>query len=145
MWLLLALIITAVTEYIGHRWLHHKSSGALWRDHVVRHHGQHSVEVNIDLPIWHNLLSATPWVIISVSLGLWELTFWLYVCAIVHAIMWTQLHRSFHDVKHSWIVKMPGYWMLRRHHLHHHDVATKNYGVVFGPLMDKICGTWSKP
>ncbi len=145
MWLLLAVAITAISEYIGHRWLHHKSSGVLWHDHVVRHHGRRSTEVNIDLPIWHNLLSATPWVIISLALGIWQLTLWLYVCAIVHAILWTKLHRSFHDVQHSWITKMPGYNMLRRHHLYHHDVATKNYGIVFGPLIDICFGTWRKP
>ena len=58
-----------------------------------------------------------------------------------YSLLWTGLHRSMHEVGGRWALHLPGYAALRAHHLDHHRHAGRNFGTVFGSLMDRICGT----
>ena len=46
-----------------------------------------------------------------------------------------------HGVGGQWTTHLPGYAGLRAHHLDHHRHPGRNFGTVFGSLMDRICGT----
>jgi hypothetical protein len=46
-----------------------------------------------------------------------------------------------HEVGGRWALHLPGYAALRAHHLDHHRHSGRNFGTVFGSLIDRICGT----
>jgi hypothetical protein len=52
-----------------------------------------------------------------------------------YPLLWTRLHRSMHEVGGRWALHLPGYAALRAHHRH----SGRNFGTVFGSLMDRIC------
>ena len=137
-----SVLFVAFAEYSIHRWWQHKHS----YDHYHRHHymGHNHYRV-IDLPPWISLLIASP-----ILLPLFFLVPGASYCfagiIVWHSVAWTMLHRAFHGVVvHTFTPKWPGYGYLYRHHMAHHDRPDRNYGTVFGPLVDIVFGTRRKP
>jgi len=143
----------AVVEYLLHRHIMHRPhrNPLLWEafhTHAVLHHQDARNDLNIDAEPAYNLLLGSP--VIALVLGVGWLTgdpstllAALVIAGLIvgYSLLWTGLHRSMHGVGGRWATHLPGYAALRAHHLAHHRHAGRNFGTVFGSLMDRICGT----
>ena len=158
MWLLVAFAVwtigfLAVVEYLLHRHIMHRPhrNPFLWEafhTHAVLHHQDARNDLNIDAEPVYNLLLGSP--VIALVLGVGWLTgdpptllAALVIAGLIvgYSLLWTGLHRSMHEVGGRWALHLPGYAALRAHHLDHHRHSGRNFGTVFGSLMDRICGT----
>jgi sterol desaturase/sphingolipid hydroxylase (fatty acid hydroxylase superfamily) len=141
------LAVIATAEYLSHRLVMHHLTAILpskYDRHAIEHHKRGRVDFDVDLPVWFSLLVGLPWfVVVWAFFGAVGLLAAVAVAA-AHAILWTGLHRSFHDLDSGWATWLPGYAALRRHHLIHHRHLGKNFGGAFGPLLDWPLGTWAK-
>lgn len=145
--ILTTLAVIALLEYLSHRLFQHHPTAVLpakYDRHAVQHHRLNRVDFDVDLPVWYVLLIGSPWFVV-----VWS---WLGSAALLaatatataYAILWTGLHRSFHDLDSHWATWLPCYEALRRHHLIHHRYQGKNFGGAFGPLLDWPLGTWAR-
>ncbi len=131
-----AVITVAIAEYSIHRWvMHHPRGGSSFHDHAIRHHAHKQNDGNVDLPMTTNFLIAIP-LAMPVAFWWWQYSVCLMIVAGVHSLLWTMLHRSFHDVGCAFVKYLPLWRRLHVHHMEHHRQPTKNYGAVFGPLVD---------
>jgi hypothetical protein len=144
---LLTVVSLAIVEYLSHRLvMHHPCSAPLYPTydrHAVQHHRLGRLDVNIDAPAWFYLSLASP---VLAALGLAGRWVELAVCAgtiVAYARLWTGVHRATHGLGGRWATWLPGYGMLRRHHLAHHARPGRNYGALFGPILDIPMGTWA--
>jgi sterol desaturase/sphingolipid hydroxylase (fatty acid hydroxylase superfamily) len=149
--LYLALVVVALVaiEYLVHRLIqHHPCPGPLARSydlHAVQHHRQKRVDVNVDAPAWWYGLLGVPLWAPPLCVGRWGLALAVLVLIGGYAALWTGLHRAIHGLGGKWATWLPFYPALRAHHLTHHQRPGRNYGAVFGPLLDRPLGTWSRP
>jgi hypothetical protein len=140
------MCLLPVVEYLLHRLvMHHETplAGGVYHRHAVLHHRHGRTDVNIDLPCWFAVLFVTPLVCFLLLVGCNFAAGTLGALAVVYAKLWTGLHRNFHGVGGRWTGRLPGYASLRRHHLTHHAYTGRNFGTVFGPLVDRAMGTWA--
>lgn len=133
----------AVMEWFIHKyWMHRPFPGlyTTFREHHIEHHSKERNDLNIDLPVTTNWKVSIP---ICFLIGLFsiQLAIITFIVSTLHAILWTQFHRSFHDVGGFWTRRIPGYNKLLGHHIRHHDRPNRNYGALFGPCIDFIMGT----
>lgn len=139
--------ILPLVEYLSHRLvMHHPTKVApdIFDRHAVQHHRLGRHDINIDLEWWWALLLASPGLIVLVACRLYVATGTLAMIAVFYALLWTGLHRSIHGLGGRWTTRLPGYSALRSHHLRHHARPGRNFGTVFGPLLDRPLGTWAK-
>lgn len=148
-YLLACIAAIAVAEYLAHRLVqHHPCPGVLaatYQCHVGQHHRRGRLDVNIDAPAWWYALLGTPLWAPPVALGRPGLALAVLALVCGYAVLWTGLHRAFHGVGGRWAVRLPGYRALEAHHLTHHARPGRNFGAVFGPLLDRPLGTWAGP
>ncbi len=145
--LLTAVSIVAIMigEYLAHKYLmHNKLSDrfeAYYIEHHLQHHAHNRLDVNIDLWPFAQLLLFSPLIVLI----WWFFPVWAYISTgliIFHSLLWSVLHRSYHDLGCKWIKYVfPFYNRWRKHHLDHHLQPSKNLGAAFGPIPDAIVGT----
>jgi Fatty acid hydroxylase superfamily len=141
-------LYAATAEYLSHRLVMHirtPLSPSAFREHAVLHHGDAQDEQHINLSLWFNGLVCVPLLVIELAAG------WYLAAAIVplgvaaYTATWNLIHRRFHGVGSAWPRRLPGFAALERHHLGHHAHQSKNFGGLFGPLLDRPLGTQAKP
>ena len=133
-----SVLFMAFAEYSIHRWWQHEYS----YDHYYRHHSLSDNDLElIDLPWWRALAIATP-IAFAMNFYTISLVTCFYLVVFMHAILWTLLHRAFHGISFGGIInRMPGFGALYRPHIGHHERPDRNYGAVFGPLVDIVFRT----
>lgn len=108
--------------------------------HSLLHHKDERNDTNIDLEWWFASLMSLPIVgVLYFTLG-WIPALVMLLLAIIYSIVWTKMHRAFHDLESGWIRYVPGYNQALTHHLRHHDKPNKNLGTVFW-FSDYLFGT----
>lgn len=136
----------AVVEYLAHRLvMHHECPslrGAFDRHHV-QHHRRRRFDINVDTPAWWGLLLMSPLLVAVGWLGGWAALVASTATVVAYAWAWTGVHRAIHGLGGDWATHLPGYTALRRHHLDHHARPGRNFGTLFGPLLDRPLGTWA--
>jgi hypothetical protein len=146
--LILSLALMATAEYLIHRYLQHKPSLPILQPtlhrHAVLHHRDGRNDLNVDLPAWYSAMLASPIVVVAWLVGFGGFGAIFLAVATAHAVIWTHLHRSFHGGQSYFMTYLPGWGFLFDHHIEHHDNPTKNFGAVFGPLVDVVAGTHAK-
>lgn len=148
-----------IHKYILHgRWLH--QHGPRWlRFSYRQHHTEHHVHKRnqylphialtwVDywpfwlLALWH----VQRYLLLGQPGGLSSLVAILIVTT-GHRLLWNALHKEMHGLTTgSWVVRLPGWAFLARHHRGHHNNHTKNLNVVL-PMADYLLGTvytWPK-
>jgi hypothetical protein len=143
----LTLILLPPAEYLLHRLvMHHETAiapGAFDRHHV-QHHRRGRLDVNVDLPVLWTLIYGSPLlVVLCLAMG-WQAALGSALVLALYGILWTGLHRAIHGVGGRWATWLPFYNALERHHEAHHAHVGRNYGTVFGPLLDWPLGTWTR-
>lgn len=145
LWSLVAYATTAVFEYVGHFLMHRLTGTRIHRDHAIRHHAQgvNTPEVT-DIALTTHLKFGG--VLLVLAYGLIDVVGAVALTAafMLHAVLWTRLHRQIHGVEQNWSRRLPGYALIRRHHLFHHVRTDRNYAVLF-PFMDRLLGTRYAP
>ena len=140
-YLFVSVLFMALAEYSIHRWWQHEHS----YDHYHRHHYMNDNENKlVDLPPWISLPVASP-ILLPLFLFAPEAFYCFGGVVLWHSVAWTTLHRSFHGVEivgiEAFTSRWPGYQYLYQYHLVHHKQPNRNYGAVFGPLVDIVFGT----
>jgi sterol desaturase/sphingolipid hydroxylase (fatty acid hydroxylase superfamily) len=135
----------ALIEYSIHRFMMHKQflflPKKVFTEHAIEHHSKNRIDVNIDLnPLLH-LVIGIPVFIVLGMLGWWTFLAALVTTFILHGLLWTKLHRGYHEVERGWIRFFPPYSFMKKHHLLHHKHPSKNYGAVY-IFTDLIFGTY---
>lgn len=142
--LAVTLAALAVVEYLAHRLvMHHECPplrGAFDRHHV-QHHRLGRLDVNVDAPAWFYLSIGSPALAALALAGLWAELATAAATIAAYAWLWTGVHRAIHDLGGRWATFLPFYPALRRHHLAHHARPGRNFGALFGPLLDAPLGT----
>jgi hypothetical protein len=145
--ILATLIALPPVEYLLHRlFMHHPTPLApdVYDRHHVQHHRRGRLDVNVDLPALWTIGVASPWLLaVELVLG-WPAAIGAALVVAAYAILWTGLHRAIHGVGGRWATWLPFFPVLARHHEAHHAHVGRNYGTVFGPLLDWPLGTWTR-
>jgi hypothetical protein len=158
-WLPACLFIVAAAEYAGHRWpLHHSwyaSRLGLGRDHLAHHKlFARQFEWAHEVPNWYDayairfafgLLWALP---ISLPVWAWvseSLAVAFVLTAATHALVWQWLHNQMHRPTAGWIVRTRYFRFIREFHAVHHQKPRTNFGFLFAPFFDWLCGTYRTP
>jgi sterol desaturase/sphingolipid hydroxylase (fatty acid hydroxylase superfamily) len=73
---------------------------------------------------------------------------WIFVAlAVDYYVLYECCHMAYHLPESSWVGRLPGMALLRRHHTHHHDLELMshwNFNVTF-PIFDRVFGThWER-
>lgn len=140
-WVVAAGATAALFEYFGHYLMHRLAGTRIHRDHALLHHdgGVNTPEV-IDLALTTHLKFGG--IVLVIFFGLIDVigAVALTVAFMLHAVLWTSLHRQIHGVEENWSRRLPGFALIRRHHLFHHVRTDRNYAVIF-PFMDRLLGT----
>lgn len=141
------LLIVMLVEYFSHKYLMHKRLfpfigplDKVFIRHSLLHHKDERNDTNIDLEWWFALLMSLPIVIAFYLVIGWIPALVMLLTSIVYAIVWTKMHRAFHDLENSWIKYIPGYKLALKHHLDHHNQPNRNLGTVFW-FSDYVFGT----
>ena len=142
-YILASVFLIGLGEYVVHRFSMHRQ---FWRfrdlylEHAIEHHKKERNDINIDMWPFNQLLLTSP-----IIVGLW---FYDPIASVVlvsmiifHSVLWTVLHRSFHNLGCNWARSIPGYFFLRQNHLAHHDNTKGNYGIIFGSPFDYLFRT----
>ncbi|MGE5244834.1 MAG: sterol desaturase family protein [Betaproteobacteria bacterium] len=144
-WLVIALFVTAVAEYVGHRYPMHRPLGSSrlmrrrFEQHVLKHHrGVNSPEVMDLWPMTHFTWGAP--LMIAVGAIDWVGAAALACTFVCHALLFVWLHRAIHEVETNWTQRIPFFHELKRHHLDHHLRPSFNFGLVF-PWTDLLFRT----
>lgn len=152
-WLPLHCLGISVAEYIAHRWFMHKKTwinrkGYQW--HHVEHHGMKINEPYfpyIDQHLFYYLAYGSPMIAFYVVRGLtgagyaWGGLASLMLVFVVHARLYSLIHRCEHELESNWTERMPGFVAMKRHHLDHHLKPNRNFAVVF-LWTDRLFGTY---
>jgi len=89
------------------------------------------------------MLYASPLALALLAIG-WPASVACLAVVSLYGILWTGLHRSFHGVGGRWAERLPFHDRLKRHHMAHHRWLGRNFGTVFGWLLDAPLGTWTR-
>ncbi len=143
-YIIILLFAIMIGEYLAHKYLMHMKLPRLenwFTEHHIEHHSKNRMDINIDLWPFAQLIIFSPAIA-----GVWYYNWvWGLVTIdliVAHSMLWSILHRSYHDLGCRWIKYIfPFYKTWRTHHLNHHKNPHKNLGAVFGPIPDIIVGT----
>lgn len=149
LWLAGAVALTALLEYLAHRFFMHRplldrfGLRGVFQKHALIHHRDGRNDLNVDLPIRTHFLWGFTFVGVS---GYFEIAGAVIVAAsfVGHAVLWTRLHRAIHGLEKNWSQSLWIYRAVERHHLEHHRSPTRNFGAVF-PFTDYLFFTRSRP
>ncbi|MEK6261349.1 MAG: sterol desaturase family protein [Planctomycetota bacterium] len=147
---LAVLTIILVTEYVVHRWVLHRLARCLRRfarlqlqqkAHAHDHHGKsdNSLEL-IDLPVKNWLWAFFPAILLATPYD-YRLAIIMTLGCVCHSVGWSILHRACHDLGYGRLKSWPITSSLIEHHLAHHAHPNRNFGALFGPVMDCIMRT----
>lgn len=142
-WCLAFLATLPLLEYWAHRWMQHRPArypSETYRSHVIDHHArrQNRLEL-VDISFRRTVVQgAAIW--LPIGLVDWRGGLVFAVGLFLYGILWTKLHRAHHDLEVNWTCWLPFYSVLRRHHLAHHALPTKNFAPVF-LFTDRLFGT----
>ncbi len=143
-YIIILLITLMIGEYIAHKYLMHAKLFRLekrYQEHHIEHHSKNRMDINIDLWPFAQLILFSP-----IIAGIWYYN-WIWGATFIgmllgHSLLWSMLHRSYHNLGFRWIKYVfPFYNTWRQHHLNHHLSPNKNYGAVFGPIPDILIGS----
>lgn len=153
----ITFVVISLFGYWTHRWLHHTSSGALYRSHMAHHlkfyppSDYMSIDeyrdpgndntAHIFLMLGLPLLAA-PVVLLILHIIGWPVFITIGVSTLIFGGAHDYLHDSFH-VQNVWMRKH--YWFEKLTWLHflHHTHMQTNYGIYFFGW-DRIFGTMKK-
>jgi sterol desaturase/sphingolipid hydroxylase (fatty acid hydroxylase superfamily) len=147
LWVAGTVLLLAPVEYLAHRLLmHHETPLApgVYDRHARLHHRAGRLDVNVDLSPGYALLLGAPALLGLFATGRLLGLACTALTVAAYAVLWTGLHRAIHGLGGRWATRLPGYRALRRHHLAHHARQGRNFGTVFGPLLDRPLGTWHR-
>jgi hypothetical protein len=156
----LTFLFANLTEYFGHRGpMHHprRGLGLIFERHTRQHHrfftpqrmafeGSRDFKAVLFPPIL--LLFFFGGLALPVGIPLALLTsanvgYLFSLTAIGYFLNYELLHFSYHTPADSWIARLPGVAVLRRHHTAHHDHALMshyNFNITY-PIADRLMGT----
>lgn len=160
----LTLLYANLVEYLGHRGPMHrryrelKLLSDMFQSHAAEHHIFFTREnMTADGHEDWQLILAGP-VFLAFFLGFIALpsgvavhmtttpnTALLFaITALLYALSYEALHLAYHCPPGSWVGRLPGMDLLRRHHRTHHDprlMTRYNFNITI-PLVDWLAGTW---
>ena len=150
-------------EYFGHRGpMHHPRPGL--RKIFERHSKQHhvffsSTHMRFDSPrdykavlfppvlvMFFLIAFGTPVVVLLQWLASDNVAWLFAITGTAYFLNYELLHFSYHTPEDSWIARLPGMAVLRRHHTQHHDpelMAHRNFNITY-PIADWLMGTLHK-
>lgn len=158
-WLPVWIMAIAIAEWFIHRVFEHNrfpGLGSIYHEHHVGHHNQQRnlpVYRHIDTPVWIHLLIASPILLVyayrGFVMGIEFAQAGLLVAVgvlVVHAWVWSLVHRNIHKTERNWTRHLPGYAMVERHHHNHHRDYRTNLCVLFGVYLgiDRVFRTQYK-
>jgi sterol desaturase/sphingolipid hydroxylase (fatty acid hydroxylase superfamily) len=140
--LLCSVLYAAIAEYVAHRWFMHMpipTRTKVYENHAVEHHGKGRNDINISMdPIAVAILGSP--VFLPILIVGWWWGIFTVIMLVLYQQSWTKLHHAHHNLKYRWVKRIPGYYLMRCHHLLHHDHPNKNFGAVF-IFSDYLFGT----
>lgn len=156
----LTFLYSNFAEYFGHRGpMHHPRPGLrkVFERHTRQHHVFFTSErMQFDSPRDYKAVLFPPVLVIffllafgtPVALLLAWLTSgnvaWLFaITGTAYFLNYELLHFAYHTPESSWVARLPGVGVLRRHHTAHHDPALmshKHFNITY-PLADWVMGT----
>jgi hypothetical protein len=165
-WFLPCVLFMAIGEYWTHRAFMHRRWNTRWKRinsllnslsydlHDREHHYKHAnepVRVHIDLPVYHHLKVAGPFIVMFLLGGYFirpyayggALALFTVIC--LHSYFWTKMHRAIHNIEFNWFYRSKWFESARRQHNDHHLRPNRNFGVVFYPWTDILFRTWMPP
>jgi hypothetical protein len=154
------LLFANAAEYFAHRGPMHRPRRMLkilYRRHALVHHRFfHGTHMQADSARDFYLVLFPPvmlffflgvvampialmlFVLVSTTVG------WLYaMAAMSYFLTYEWLHFAYHQPPNSWVGRLPGMALLRRHHQLHHDprlMGRYNFNITF-PICDALFGT----
>jgi hypothetical protein len=160
----LTFLYANIAEYLGHRGpMHHprRGLGAVFERHTRQHHrfftdARMQFDSSRDfkavlfppvLVIFFLLAFGTP---VALLLG-WLTTAnvaWLFaLTGTAYFLNYELLHFAYHTPPDSWLSRLPGLAVLRRHHTLHHDqslMSSHHFNITY-PIADRLFGTLQRP
>jgi len=129
--LLILLVYGTFAEYAVHRWIMHKRiGGSYWEEHAIFHHAHSRYDINIIMPPHQVFFAQVPLLPLCYFFG--ANFFVLILCiSVFYGYLWTIIHTCHHDLGYEFLHNVPGYSILRKHHLVHHDHVNCNFGTIF--------------
>lgn len=101
----------------------------VYSNHILHHAGDNSQNIALS-PV----LSTLIWLPIGIVLFCFSLYGWLiisWLTVVTHAILWTVVHYSIHDLKYERIAQfIPFYKAMRANHLEHHRNPRTCFAVI---------------
>jgi hypothetical protein len=163
-WVLFAYVVGSLLEYVLHRWPMHSARFARrfpWLEdehkrHAVLHHAVFYPGkrfrfcpdpagrfISTDLSPFFNLILLSPlWAPLYFISHLGCAVF--VVCAALHGVVWTLIHREMHEPRQRWFARTRLYKFWHDYHETHHKRQTYNFNVVL-PGADHVFGTYLPP
>jgi hypothetical protein len=160
----LTFLYANFSEYFGHRGpMHHPRPGLgkIFERHTRQHHVFFTSDnMQFDSPRDYKAVLFPPVLVIffllafgtPVALLLSWLTTgnvaWLFaITGTAYFLNYELLHFAYHTPADSWVSRLPGMAVLRRHHTLHHDqslMSHKHFNITY-PIADWVMGTLHKP
>lgn len=160
----LTLLYANVVEYFGHKGPMHRRYrqfrllSGMWERHAAQHHvfftrdsmtadGRDDWQIILAHPVFLVFflgLIGAPSALVLALVATTNVVFLYLFTALFYGVSYEVLHLAYHFPADSWVGRLPGIPILRKHHQVHHDprLMTKyNFNITI-PLMDWLTGTW---
>jgi hypothetical protein len=160
----LTFLYSNFAEYFGHRGpMHHPRPGlgAVFKRHTRQHHRFFTQEnMQFDSPRDYKAVLFPPVLVMFFLLAFgtpmalllaWLTTAnvgWLFaITGTAYFLNYELLHFTYHTPADSWVARLPGVAVLRRHHTLHHDqslMSDYHFNITY-PIADWVMGTLHRP
>ncbi len=155
LWLVPSIVLIAFIEYAGHRWLLHRKTVSVGREHI-EHHKNYTKEFTglVEEQLWYDsipmrMVLALVWSgIAALPVCVWGSTaaglVFMFV-AVSHGGIWHWIHGQMHTPRCRWFIATAYYKRITAFHAVHHKYPRTNYAFLFAPVYDRIFGTYRRP